>query len=105
LDQQVQPDLEFRDEMGRSVRLGQYFEERPIILVLAQYRCPMLCTQVLNGLVRAMLDLPFEAGKEFTVITVSFDSRETPELAAAKKQTYLERYGRPGAEAGWHFLV
>jgi protein SCO1/2 len=65
----------------------------------------MLCTQVLNGLVRCMLDLPLEAGKDFTVLTVSFDPRETPEMAAAKKKTYLERYGRRGAEAGWHFLT
>jgi protein SCO1/2 len=65
----------------------------------------MLCTEVLNGLVRAMLDLPFDAGKEFNVLTVSFDPRERSPLAAAKKRTYLERYGRPGAEEGWHFLT
>ena len=70
---------------------------KPVILVLAYYRCPMLCTQVLNGLTRAMLDMPFDVGKEFQVVTVSFDPRETPELAAAKKKTYVERYGRPGA--------
>jgi protein SCO1/2 len=65
----------------------------------------MLCTEVLNGLVRALLDIPFEVGKEFNIVTVSFDPRETPELAAAKKKTYLERYGRPGAQEGWHFLT
>jgi protein SCO1/2 len=105
LNEQVQLDLEFRDEAGRPVRLRRYFHGKPVILVLAYFRCPMLCTQVLNGLVRAMLDLPFNAGKEFSVLTVSFDPRETPELAAAKKKTYLERYGRPGAEEGWHFLT
>jgi protein SCO1/2 len=105
LDAQVPPDLVFRDETGRAVRLGDYFGDRPLILVLAYYRCPMLCTEVLNGLVRGMLDLPFTVGKEFDVLTVSFDPREQPDLAAAKKETYLERYGRPGAEAGWHFLT
>jgi len=105
LNEQVPLDLEFRDEAGQPVRLRRYFHGKPVILVLAYYRCPMLCTQVLNGLVRAMLDLPFNVGKEFSVLTVSFDPRETPDLAAAKKKTYLERYGRPGAEEGWHFLT
>jgi protein SCO1/2 len=105
LDAQVPLDLEFRDETGQAVKLGDYFGDKPVILVLAYYRCPMLCTQVLNGLVRAMLDMPLDAGKDFNVVTVSFDPRETPELAAAKKKTYLERYGRPGAESGWHFLT
>jgi protein SCO1/2 len=105
LDEQVAPDLRFRDELGRSVRLGDYFGHRPVILVLAYYRCPMLCTQVLNGLVRCLLDVPLVMGTDFEVVTVSFDPRETPELAAAKKATYLERYGRPGAGSGWHFLT
>jgi protein SCO1/2 len=105
LDEQVPLDLVFKDEAGQSVQLGDYFNGKPVILVLAYYRCPMLCTQVLNGLVRALLDVPFDVGKEFNVVTVSFDPRETPELAAAKKKTYLERYGRPGAEEGWHFLT
>jgi protein SCO1/2 len=105
LDAQVPPELAFTDEFGRPVRLGDYFRDRPIILVLAYYRCPMLCNEVLNGLVRAMLDMTLDAGKDFDVLTVSFDAREKPELAAAKKKTYLERYGRPGAEAGWHFLT
>jgi protein SCO1/2 len=105
LDAQVPLDLGFKDEMGQSVQLGDYFGSKPVILVLAYYRCPMLCTQVLNGLVRALLDITFDVGKEFNVVTVSFDARETPALAAAKKKTYLERYGRRGAEAGWHFLT
>jgi protein SCO1/2 len=105
LDAQVPPELHFHDSDGRDVRLGDYFNGKPLILVLAYYRCPMLCTEVLNGLTRCMLDLPFEVGKDFTVLTVSFDPREKPELAAAKKATYLERYGRPGAEVGWHFLT
>jgi protein SCO1/2 len=105
LDEQVPLDLPFRDEAGRSVQLRDYFGRKPVVLVLAYFKCPMLCTQVLNGLVRAMLDMPLSAGEDFEVLTVSFDPRETPELAAAKKKTYLERYGRPGAEAGWHFLT
>src|SRR5262249_2782436 len=85
--------------------LREFFGTKPVILVLAYYRCPMLCTEVLNGLVRGLLDLPFNAGREFGILTVSIDPREGPELAAAKKKTYLERYGRPGAEEGWHFLT
>jgi protein SCO1/2 len=105
LDAQVPLELEFRDETGATVALGSLWHERPVILVLAYYRCPMLCSQVLNGLVQALLDIPLDAGKDFDVIAVSFDPREQPELAAAKKKAYLERYGRPGAAAGWHFLT
>jgi protein SCO1/2 len=105
LDAQVPLDLTFHDEAGRTVRLEEYFTDRPVILVLAYFRCPMLCTQVLNGLVQAMLDMRLSPGKDFTVLTVSFDPSDTPAMAAAKKKTYLERYGRPGAEAGWHFLT
>ena len=105
LNEQVPLDLEFTDEAGQPVKLGDYFGDKPVILVLAYYRCPMLCTLVLNGLAQGMMDVPFDVGKEFQVVTVSFDPRETPELAAAKKKTYIERYGRPGAAAGWHFLT
>src|SRR5262249_10461530 len=105
LNEQVPLSLEFRDEAGRTIQLSEYMHDKPVILVLAQLRCPMLCGQVLNGLVRAMLDLPFDVGKEFAVLTVSFDARETPEMATAFKETYVHRYGRPGAEQGWHFLT
>jgi protein SCO1/2 len=105
LNEPVPLDLAFRDEANRPVQLSEFVHDRPVILVLAYYRCPMLCTEVLNGLVRALLDIPFDAGKEFEVVIVSFDPREKPELAAAKKKTYLERYGRPGGEAGFHFLT
>ncbi len=98
-------DLIFRDEDGRAVRLGTYFGEKPVLLSLVYYECPMLCTLILNGLVRSLRALSFTAGKEFTVLTVSFDPREGPELAAAKKQTYMRIYGRPEAERGWHFLT
>ncbi|MEK7409255.1 MAG: SCO family protein [Acidobacteriota bacterium] len=105
LDQQVPLDLPFRDETGKIVRLGDYFGDRPVILSLVYYECPMLCTLVLNGLVRVMGGISFNAGDQFNVVTVSFDARETPALAAAKKKTYLERYHRPGAEKGWRFLT
>jgi protein SCO1/2 len=105
LNEQVPLDLQFRDEAGQAVKLADYFSSKPVILVLAYYRCPMLCTEVLNGLVRALLDVPFVMGRDYEVVTVSFDPRETPEMAAAKKRTYLDRFGRPGAEAGWHFLT
>jgi protein SCO1/2 len=105
LNEQTPLDLEFKDEVGQNVRLGRYFGKKPVILVLAYFRCPKLCTEVLNGLVRAMLDMSFDAGKEFEIVTVSFDARETPVMAALKKKTYVERYGRPGADAAWHFLT
>jgi protein SCO1 len=105
LNAQVPLDLAFRDEAGRDVRLGDYCHGKPVILVLAYFRCPMLCSEVLNGLVRGMLDLPFDAGKDFEVVTVSFDPTETPEMATAKKHTYVQRYGKPGAAEGWHFLT
>ncbi len=105
LNEQVPLNLGFRDESGNSVVLKDYFHGKPVILVLAYYRCPMLCNLVLNGLTQTMCDLSFDLGKEFEVVTVSFDPRETPELAAAKKETYVKRYGRPGAANGWHFLT
>lgn len=105
LGAQLPLDLTFTDETGKSVQLRQYFGDKPVILSLAYYDCPMLCTLVLNGLVRTLRALSFSAGNEFTVLTVSFDPREKPPLAAQKKQTYLESYRREGAEAGWHFLT
>jgi protein SCO1 len=105
LNEQVPLDLSFVDETGKAVKLGDYFGEKPVVLVLAYYRCPMLCTLVLNGLTTAMHELPFTPGKEFNVVTVSFDPSETPERAAKKKATYVKSYGRPGAEEGWHFLT
>jgi protein SCO1/2 len=105
LNEQVPLDLKFTDSTGAAVKLGDYFGNRPVILVLAYYRCPMLCTLVLNGLVQAMRGMPFAAGADFDVVTVSFDPRETPDLAAAKKKTYIASYARPGAAEGWHFLT
>jgi len=105
LDAQIPPDLIFRDETGKSVRLGDYFGRKPLILNLVYYNCTMLCGEALAGLASAMRLVKFDVGKEFGVITVSFDPRETPEMAAAKKKDYVERYGRPNAAAGWHFLT
>jgi protein SCO1/2 len=105
LDAAVPTDLEFVDEEGRTVRLGDYFGRRPVVLALVYYECPMLCTQVLNGLVGSLEALRFNPGEEFEVVVVSFDPGETPALAADKRRTYLRRYSRPGYEAGWHFLT
>ncbi|MGE0682666.1 MAG: SCO family protein [Candidatus Binatia bacterium] len=105
LDAQVPLDLTFVDEAGKTVSLRSYFDGKPTILVLAYYDCPMLCTLVLNGLVKALRTLSLSVGTDFNVLTVSFDSREKPELAAEKKQIYLKAYNRPGAEQSWRFLT
>jgi protein SCO1/2 len=102
---QVPPDIPFVDENGRQVTLGDYFGKRPVVLALVYYECPMLCTQVLNGLVSALGVLNFEAGREFDVVAVSFNPKEGPGLASQKKASYMERYGRPHAAGGWHFLT
>jgi len=98
-------DAVFRDESGRTVRLGDYFGSRPVVLSLAYYECPMLCTVSLNGLASALDVLPFEPGRDFEIVTVSFEPKETPALAAAKKAAYLRRYKRAGAAKAWHFLT
>ena len=105
LDTQVPPDLTFRDETGKTVKLGDYFGHKPLILNLVYYNCTMLCGEALAGLSSAMRLIKFDVGNEFDVITVSFDPRETPEMAAAKKKDYVGRYGRANAAAGWHFLT
>lgn len=105
LNEQVPLDLPFRDETGRVVKFGEFFNGKPVILALVFYKCPMLCNQVLDGLARSLKAQSFTAGREFDVVTVSFDPRETPELAREKKETYLQKYRRAGAETGWHFLT
>jgi len=105
LNEQIPPALRFRDETGNAVQLSDYFGRKPMILNLVYYQCPMLCGEVLSGLESALRVLKFDVGKEFDVLTVSFDPKETPEMAAAKKAEYLKRYGRPGAAQGWHFLT
>ena len=105
LSHQVPLDIPFTDETGRAVRLGDYFGKKPVVLSLVYYECPMLCTLTLNGLTSALAVMSFDVGKEFEVVTVSFEPKETWQLAAAKKAAYMKRYKRPGADAGWHFLV
>jgi protein SCO1 len=108
LNQQLPLELVFRDESGQPVKLGQYFGQKPVVLALVYYDCPMLCTQVLNGMVTSFRVLPFQIGKEFDVVTVSFDPRESPALAAAKKKTYtgyLPQAMQANANSGWHFLT
>ena len=105
LNQQIPPELTFHDETGKTVSLGDYFGRKPLILNLVYYNCQMLCGEVLSGLTSTLRVLKFDVGREFDVITVSFDLRETPQIAAEKKKQYLERYGRKGAEQGWHFLT
>jgi protein SCO1/2 len=105
LNAQVDLSLMFNDETGRRIRLGQYFGEKPVVLSLVYYECPMLCTLVLNGLLKSLRAMAFSAGREFEVVTISFDPSETPALAASKKIQYIDGYNRPGAGEGWHFLT
>lgn len=105
LGAQVPLDIPLRDEAGRTVRLGEFFGKRPVILTLNYYNCPMLCTVELNSLLRSLRTLSFDVGDQFEIVTVSIDPAETSALAAAKKAGYIRRYGRPGAQGGWHFLT
>jgi protein SCO1/2 len=105
LNEQIPLDLSFRDEKGDTVKLADYFHSKPVIVSLVYYRCPMLCTQVLNGMVETFKTLKFTAGKEFEIVTVSIDPSEQPDLAADKKEQYVEEYGREGVAQGWHFLT
>lgn len=106
LDESLPLDAVFRDENGNEVKLGAYFGNKPVVLALVYYSCPMLCNQVLNGMTSGLDVLKvFSIGKEFEVVTVSFDPRETPELARQKKETYINWYKRDGAAKGWHFLT
>ena len=98
-------DLRFRNEEGEVVSLGNYFGGKPVIISLVYYNCPMLCTQVLNGMVETFRIINFTAGKEFDVVTVSIDPTEPASLAAVKKEGYVEQYGRAGVDKGWHFLT
>src|SRR4051794_37118411 len=111
LDAVVSPDLTFTDETGKTVRLGDYMGKRPLLLSLVYYECPGLCTMTLNGIARSLRPLSFTPGKEFDVLTISFNPNDTPKLAAAKKTNYLNEYLAPGtginhsredAQAGWH---
>ena len=105
LNERLPLDTPLRDEAGRAVRLGDYFGERPVVLVFAYYDCPMLCTLAINGLSSALNVLSLNPGADFEIVTVSFDPRDTPATAAAKKAIYLERYKRANAAVAWHFLT
>jgi protein SCO1/2 len=105
IGQQLPLDLVFHDENGRNVRIGDFFHGKPVVLALAYYDCPMLCTQVLNGMTGSLKTLSFDAGKDFEVIVVSIDPLDGYQLAAAKKDSYVRQYGRPETAAGWHFLT
>jgi protein SCO1/2 len=105
INQPLPLELPFRDETGRAVALRDYFGRRPVVLALVYYECPMLCTYVLDGLVRTLKPLSFNPGQDFEVVVVSFSPKETPALATAKKANYLRSYGRPQTADGWHFLT
>src|SRR5271157_2121673 len=105
LNEKIPLELSFRDEQGNLVQLSQFFGQKPVIISLAYYNCPMLCTQVLNGLEEGLKDLSMDAGKQFNVLTISIDPTEKPPLASAKHDLYTGIYGHPGAAEGWHFLT
>jgi protein SCO1/2 len=105
LNDTIPLNLTFRDERGNTVELAQYFGSKPVILSLVYYSCPMLCTQILNGLDRSLKNIPMTIGTDFNVVTVSIDPTERPVLADAKHELYVGMYGRPGAAEGWHFLT
>lgn len=106
LDAKLPLELEFRDEHGQVVKLGDYFDgDKPVVLTLNYYKCPMLCGLQLNGLLDGLKELEWTPGQEFELVTVSINPLETPALAAEKKQNYISRYGRPSAAKGWHFLT
>ena len=105
LNERVSPDLAFRDESGVPVRLGQYLGRKPVVLALVYYQCPMLCNLVMNGTLRGLRAVSLDAGRDFDVVFVSIDPRETPAQAAARHQEYTAKYKRPGSETGWHFLT
>jgi len=98
-------DAAFRDENGRPVRLGDFFGRRPVLLAFVYYECPMLCSYVESGTLKAMRALPFTAGRELDLLTISIDPSDLPKIAAAKRLDFLRQYGRPGADAGVHYLT
>jgi len=105
LGESIPLDLVFKDEAGKNVRLSQYFGKRPVILSLVYFNCPMLCGMTTDGLVRSVRALRFEPGTDYEILSVSFDPRETPEMASEKKRTVMSQYGRKSGPGGWHFLT
>ncbi len=105
LDQQLPLSLTFTDDQGKQVQLASYFGKKPAILALVYYQCPMLCSEELNGLTGALQMVTFTPGKDFNVIVISIDPTENTVMAAAKKHSYLKRYGKPETAQGWHFMT
>lgn len=105
LGERLPLDVRFTDEAGRSVALGDFFGTRPVVLAFVYYQCPMLCTQVMNGISSALTVLPFTPGQEFDIVLVSFDTRDTPEAANAKKHAHLAHWAARETAGGWHFLT
>jgi protein SCO1/2 len=105
LNAQIPPDLVFRDEAGKSVRIGDFLGRKPILFSLVYFDCPALCTEVLNGELRTMKAISLDLGKDFEAITVSFEPKDTAALAKAKRDVYIGQYDRPGAAENWHFLT
>lgn len=105
LGAQIPPDLEFRDENGKAVRLGDFFGKKPVVLSLVYFDCPALCTEVLNGELRSLRSISLDLGKDFEAVTVSFEQKDTPALAKAKRDVYLGQYNRAGSTDHWHFLT
>jgi protein SCO1 len=105
LNEPIPPEIILRDENGKVVHLGDYFGKKPVVLSLVYFDCPALCTEVLNGELRTMKAISLDLGKDFDAITVSFEPKDTPALAKAKRDVYAGQYGRPGARENWHFLT
>jgi len=105
LGQKLPLDVQFKDESGRSVALGEYFGKRPVVVAFVYYQCPLLCTQIMNGISSALKVLPYTPGNEFDIVLVSFDPRDTPEAANAKKRAHLDHWAARETAHGWHFLT
>lgn len=105
LSAQIPADLEFRDESGRQVRLGEFYGQKPVVFAFVYYTCPMLCDQIQQGVVGALRMLSFNPGRDYEVVFVSFDARETPAMASEKKKTAVAHFHRPETASGWHFLT
>jgi protein SCO1/2 len=105
IDEQIPPGIILRDENGKAVHLGDYFGKKPIVFSLVYFDCPALCTEVLNGELRTMKAISLDLGKDFDAVTVSFEPKDTPALAKAKRDVYAGQYGRPGSAESWHFLT
>jgi protein SCO1/2 len=105
LNQSIPLDLTFRDEHGNTVQIGKYFGQKPVVLSLVYYGCPMLCTQVLSGMEASLRNISLNIGEDYNIVTVSIDPSESPNLARVKQELYTGVYGRPGAAEGWHFLT